>query len=435
MIDRQAEINGRGIIMRVLVVGNGGREHTLVWKLAKSEKVSQVYCAPGNGGITSIATCVPLSVTDIDGLIHFAKENKIELTVVGPEVPLLEGIVGRFEAEGLAIFGPRQAAARIEGSKRFAKELMQKYNIPTAAFRSFTDATEAKAYIREQGAPIVIKADGLAAGKGVVVAQNLEEAEQAIVEAMEQKVFGDAGNQIVIEEFLTGQEISLMAFMDGKTMKPMVVAQDHKPAYDDDKGPNTGGMGTYSPVPQIPQSVVDQAIQTILQPMLEAFKQEGIEYKGVLYAGLMVTPTGPKVIEFNARFGDPETQVVLPRMKTDLIDVLLAVVEGRLAEQEIEWKDEAAVCVVMAAGGYPGSYEKGHVITGIPEETAHQVVFHAGTKEENGQIVTAGGRVLGVTALGKDLGEAREHAYEMVKQIHFKDVHYRTDIAAKALKG
>jgi phosphoribosylamine---glycine ligase len=420
--------------MQILVIGSGGREHALVWKLAQSKQVSQIYCAPGNGGIASLATCVPLSVTDIEGLIHFAKEHQIDLTVVGPEVPLLAGVVDRFAAAGLRIFGPCQAAARIEGSKRFAKELMQTYHIPTARFRSFTDVAAAKAYVQGQAVPIVIKADGLAAGKGVVVAQTVAEAEQAIVEMMEEKVFGDAGREVVIEEFLTGQEISLMAFVDGKTIKPMVVAQDHKPAYDGDKGPNTGGMGAYSPVPQIPQRRIEQAIETILQPMLEAFTQEGIAYKGVLYAGLMVTPTGPKVIEFNARFGDPETQVVLPRLKTDLLDVLLAVVEGRLAEQEIEWEEAAAVCVVMAAGGYPGPYEQGHLIAGLPVDTKKQVVFHAGTKQENRQIITAGGRVLGVTALGQDLREAREQAYAVVKQIRFQDVHYRTDIAAKALQ-
>lgn len=420
--------------MRILVIGNGGREHALVWKLAQSEKVSEIFCAPGNGGIESAARCIPLSVTDLGGLVRFAKETKIDLTVVGPEVPLLEGIVDRFEAEGLKIFGPRKNAARIEGSKRFAKELMQKYGIPTASFRSFTDAGEAMAYVREKGAPIVIKADGLAAGKGVVVARTVQEAEQAVSEAMEKLVFGDAGKEVVIEEFLSGQEISLMAFADGQTIKPMVVAQDHKPVYDQDEGPNTGGMGTYSPVPQIPQTIVDQAIETILLPIAEAFKKEGIEYKGVLYAGLMVTDEGPKVIEFNARFGDPETQVVLPRLKTDLSDILLAVVGGRLDRQEIEWKEDAAVCVVMASGGYPGSYEKGYPISGLPQESDEQMVFHAGTQKSDGQIVTAGGRVLGVTALGPDIAEAREKAYQLVRQISFKDAHYRTDIAAKALK-
>ncbi|SFJ45611.1 phosphoribosylamine--glycine ligase [Thermoflavimicrobium dichotomicum] len=419
--------------MRILVVGSGGREHTIVWKLKQSQRVTEIYCAPGNGGIEEIATCVPISPTDIDGLIHFAKEQKIDLTVVGPEAPLLAGIVDRFEEQGLKIFGPKKAAARIEGSKRFAKELMQKYQIPTASFQAFTDPEEAKAYVRSHGAPIVIKADGLAAGKGVVVAQTVERAEQAIVEAMETRVFGDAGKEIVIEECLFGQEVSLMAFVDGQTIKPMVIAQDHKPVFDGDQGPNTGGMGAYSPVPQISQAVVDKAIEQILFPIAEAFHQEGIQYKGVLYAGLMITQEGPKVIEFNARFGDPETQVVLPRLKSDLLEVILAVVDGKLAEMEIEWSDEAAVCVVMAAGGYPGSYQTGHEITGIPKNDEKQIIFHAGTKLVDGKLVTAGGRVLGVTAIDKDIPKAQQKAYQMVQQISFPDAHYRKDIANKAL--
>lgn len=419
--------------MRVLVVGNGGREHTLVWKLKQSKKVQEIYCAPGNGGIEELARCVPIQPTDVEGIVQFAKNEKIDLTVIGPEAPLLAGLADRLAEEGLKVFGPKKQAAQIEGSKRFAKELMKKYNIPTAAFRAFTEPAEAKAYVREQGAPIVVKADGLAAGKGVVVARTVAEAEAAITEAMENRIFGDAGNQVVIEECLTGQEISLMAFVDGNTMKPMVISQDHKPVFDGDQGPNTGGMGAYSPVPQIPQTVVDEAIHSILIPMVEAFKQENIEYKGVLYAGLMITSTGPKVIEFNARFGDPETQVVLPRLKTDLVDVLMAVIEGKLAEQEIEWDEQSAVCVVMASGGYPGSYKTGHVITGLPKDTESQMIFHAGTKKTDGQVITAGGRVLGVTALGKDIHTAREAAYQLVEQISFSDVHFRKDIAKKAL--
>ncbi|MFC7440748.1 phosphoribosylamine--glycine ligase [Laceyella putida] len=419
--------------MRILVIGNGGREHAIVWKLKQSPKVADIYCAPGNGGIAGLATCVPIAVEDVDGLVAFAKEQRVDLTVVGPEVPLLLGVVDRFEQEGLKAFGPRRQAALIEGSKRFAKELMRKHNIPTAAFASFTNAEEAKAYVREQGAPIVIKADGLAAGKGVVVAQTVAEAERAIAEAMEEKVFGEAGNEVVIEEFLSGQEVSLMAFLDGKTVKPMVVAQDHKPAFERDKGPNTGGMGTYSPVPQIPAEVVEQAIDTILWPMHEAFRQEGIEYKGVLYAGLMITAEGPKVIEFNARFGDPETQVVLPRLETDLVEVMEAVISGTLDELSLSWSEQAAVCVVLAAGGYPGSYEKGWPISGLESVPDGVVVFHAGTKRRDCGIVTAGGRVLGVTALGADIKDARDKAYQQVKTISFKDMHYRTDIAAKAL--
>ncbi|MGX9708395.1 phosphoribosylamine--glycine ligase [Laceyella tengchongensis] len=419
--------------MRILVIGNGGREHAIVWKLKQSPKVTEIYCAPGNGGIAGLATCVPIAVEDVDGLVAFAHEKQVDLTVVGPEVPLLLGVVDRFEQEGLKVFGPRKQAALIEGSKRFAKELMQKYHIPTAAFASFTDAEKAKAYVRKQGAPIVIKADGLAAGKGVVVAQTVAEAEQAIADTMEEKVFGEAGNEVVIEEFLSGQEVSLMAFLDGKTVKPMVVAQDHKPVYDHDQGPNTGGMGTYSPVPQIPEKVVQQAIDTIIWPMHEAFRNEGIEYKGVLYAGLMITADGPKVIEFNARFGDPETQVVLPRLKTDLVEVMEAVIAGRLDELSLQWSEQAAVCVILAAGGYPSSYEKGLPITGLDEVGEDTMVFHAGTKQQEDRVVTAGGRVLGVTATGADIGKAREKAYQELAKISFKDMHYRTDIAAKAL--
>jgi phosphoribosylamine---glycine ligase len=419
--------------VKVLVVGNGGREHAIVWKLLKSPKVEKVYCAPGNGGIQKDAECVDIAATDIEGLVHFAKETKVDLTVVGPEVPLLSGIVDRFEEEGLAIFGPRREAARIEGSKRFAKEFMKKYGIPTADFKSFTESSKAIEYIREKGAPIVVKADGLAAGKGVVVASTVEEAEKAVIDAMEEKVFGDAGREIVIEEFLSGQEMSLMAFMDGKTVKPMVVAQDHKPVFDHDQGPNTGGMGAYSPVPQIPEEVVRDAVETILLPMQKAFKEEGIEYKGVLYAGLMITASGPKVIEFNARFGDPETQVVLPRLKTDLVEIMEAVIDGKLSEQDIVWSDQAAVCVILASGGYPGSYQKGVPIQGLDKPAADTVIFHSGTFLSGEEWLTAGGRVLGVTAWGESIQEAQTRAYERVKQISFDNVHYRTDIAKKAL--
>lgn len=419
--------------MRILVVGSGGREHAIIWKLAQSEKVSAIYCAPGNGGIRQLATCVPIETTDLEGLVSFAKEKKIDLTVVGPEIPLLEGIVDRFQQEGLAIFGPCKKAAQIEGSKRFAKNLMKKYRIPTAAFRSFKSPDKAKEYIQKKGAPIVIKADGLAAGKGVVVAKTIKEAEEAIEDAMEKRIFGDAGSEVVIEEFLQGQEVTLMAFVDGSTYKPMVVAQDHKPAFDGDEGPNTGGMGTYSPVPQIADEVIEQAIHSILGPMIDAFQKEDIHYQGILYVGLMITTKGPKVIEFNARFGDPETQVVLPRLQTDLLSILLAVVEGRLHEQEIKWSEEAAVCVIMASGGYPGDYESGYIISGLPRKRKDSVCFHAGTKKDGNNIVTAGGRVLAITGLGQNLQEARVNAYDLVKQIHFSHVHYRTDIGLKAL--
>lgn len=420
--------------MRILVIGNGGREHALIWKCKQSPKVTEIFCAPGNGGIEELATCVNINPTDLDELVQFAKQMEIDLTIVGPEAPLVKGIVDRFEEHQLPIFGPRKEGAMIEGSKHFAKELMKKYQIPTADFASFTHAEEAKAYVRQKGAPIVIKADGLAAGKGVVVAHTLEKAEEAIDQAMEERVFGEAGSKVVIEEFLEGQEISLMAFVDRHTFQPMVISQDHKPVFDRDQGPNTGGMGAYSPVPQIPEEIVQEAINRILAPITNAFREEKICYRGVLYAGLMVTNEGPKVIEFNARFGDPETQVVLPRLKTDLVDLLLAVVEDRLKEQTIEWSEEAAVCVVMSANGYPYSYQTGDEITGIPEPSSKQIVFHAGTKKFGDQLRTNGGRVLGVTALGKNLMEARDRAYQGVKQISFSGSHYRTDIAAKALQ-
>ena len=421
--------------MRVLVIGSGGREHALVWKLRQSPRVSRVYAAPGNGGMAEGAECLPLSATAVAELVRFAEEEGIDLTVVGPEAPLLSGLVDRFEKRGLKVFGPRREAARIEGSKRFAKELMARHGIPTARFRAFTDAAEAKRYVREQGAPIVVKADGLAAGKGVVVARTVEEAEEAVRQAMEERVFGAAGEEVVIEECLFGQEMSLMAFVDGETVRPMEPAQDHKPVFDGDRGPNTGGMGAYSPVPQISREVVRQAVDEILKPTARALAEEGIHYRGVLYAGLMITPEGPKVIEFNARFGDPEAQVILPRLESDLAEILLAAAEGRLAEVEIRWKEEAAVCVVMASEGYPGSYRTGLPIRGLPEPAGDRIVFHAGTRREGDRIVTAGGRVLGVTALGSDLAEARNKAYDAVESIRFQGAHFRRDIADRALKG
>lgn len=420
--------------MRVLVIGNGGREHALVWKCKQSPKVTEVFCAPGNGGIEEIATCVNINPTDQDELLQFAKQMEIDLTIVGPEAPLTKGIVDLFEKHQLPIFGPSKKGAMIEGSKHFAKELMEKYQIPTADFQTFTRSEEAKAYVRKKGAPIVIKADGLAAGKGVVVAHTVEEAEEAIHKVMEEKVFGEAGSRLVIEEFLEGQEVSLMAFVDHHSFKPMVISQDHKPVFDDDQGANTGGMGAYSPVPQISDSIVQEAIDQILVPITHAFRKERIRYRGVLYAGLMITKQGPKVIEFNARFGDPETQVVLPRLETDLMDIFLAVMEDRLQEQEVNWKDEAAVCVVMTADGYPQDYQTGDQITGLPEPTSHQIVFHAGTKKFDQQMITNGGRVLGVTALGQNLKEARDKAYKYVKQISFSGSHYRTDIASRAMR-
>lgn len=420
--------------MKVLVIGGGGREHALAWKAAQSASVDKVYCVPGNPGIAQIAECVPMDICDNDALTAFALENKIDLTIVGPEVPLANGVVDAFRAKGLAIFGPTQAAAQIEGSKSFAKDLMKKYGIPTAAFEVFTEAEAAKAYIVEQGAPIVIKADGLAAGKGVVVAMTLDEALEAVDMMMCDHAFGTAGCQVVVEEFLTGEEASILTFCDGSTIVPMISSQDHKRAYDNDEGPNTGGMGTYAPAPVVTEDILARVQKEILEPTVAAMKAEGIPYTGCLYAGLMITENGPKVIEFNARFGDPETQVVLPLLDSDMAEIMMACVNGTLADLDIKWKDEAAVCVVMAAGGYPQGYRKGDVISGL-DEAAQQgaIVFHAGTASKDGSIVTNGGRVLGVTAVGSDIQKAVDNAYQAVKTIHFDDVHYRNDIAYRAI--
>ncbi|MCM3630849.1 phosphoribosylamine--glycine ligase [Paenibacillus glycanilyticus] len=422
--------------MRILVVGGGGREHAIVWALKKSEKVKEVFCAPGNAGIAQIADCVPIAVNQFDELVKFAKDASIDLVFIGPDDPLAAGIVDAFEAHNIPVYGPNKAAAEIEGSKIFMKDLLRKYNIPTAKYETFTDYETALAYLRQQSAPIVVKADGLAAGKGVTVAYSLEEAEQALREAMVDKVFGEAGNQIVIEEFLEGQEMSILAFVDGETVKAMVPAQDHKPVFDNDKGPNTGGMGTYTPLPHIEQSIIDESIANIIIPTAKAMVSEGRPFRGVLFAGLMITKDGPKTIEFNARMGDPETQVVLPRLKTELVDVVLASLNGRLDQLELEWSEEAAVCVIVASEGYPAAYPKGREITGLEAAEAQgALVFHAGTAEQDGKIVTSGGRVLGVVGRGRDIAEARARAYEAVSVIHFDGMHSRTDIAAKALKG
>ncbi|MCP1310675.1 phosphoribosylamine--glycine ligase [Paenibacillus tyrfis] len=418
--------------MRILVVGGGGREHAICWALKKSPKVTELYCAPGNGGIASVAECVPIQVNQFEEIAQFAIDHTIDLVVIGPDDPLSEGIVDHLEAKGLTVFGPRQNAAIIEGSKVFTKQLLRKYNIPTAAYESFEQYEDAVAYLRQQQAPIVIKADGLAAGKGVVVAQTLDEAEKALHDIMVAKVFGESGNQVVIEEFLTGQEMSILSFVDGETVCPMVPAQDHKAVYDNDKGPNTGGMGTYSPLPHIPQAVIDESIETIIKPTAKAMVAEGRPFRGVLFAGLMLTPNGPKTIEFNARFGDPETQVVLPRLKTDLLDIFLAAVNGRLDQMEIEWSEDAAVCVILASEGYPASYPKGLPIEGL-EDVQDSIVFHAGTVVKDSGVVTNGGRVLGVTALGRDIAEARAKAYADADRIRFQGKHNRTDIAKKAL--
>lgn len=420
--------------MRILVIGGGGREHAIVWALKKSEKVKEVYCAPGNAGIAQLAECVPIAVNQFDELIRFAKDADIDLVFVGPDDPLADGIVDAFEAAGIQTYGPRKNAAEIEGSKIFMKNLLKKYEIPTAKYETFTDYETALAYLRQQSVPIVIKADGLAAGKGVTVAATLDDAEKALREAMVDKVFGDAGNQIVIEEFLEGQEMSILAFVDGETVRAMVPAQDHKPIFDGDKGPNTGGMGTYTPLPHIDQAIIDESIEKIIVPTAKAMVSEGRPFRGVLFAGLMITKDGPKTIEFNARMGDPETQVVLPRLETDLVDIVLASMNGHLDQIDIRWSDEAAVCVIVASEGYPGSYPKGRAISGLEKaEEQGALVFHAGTAEKDGQIVTSGGRVLGIVGRGRDIAEARARAYEAVSVIEFEGKQNRTDIAAKAL--
>lgn len=421
--------------MRVLIVGNGGREHTLCWKLKQSPQVSEVYCAPGNGGIAEIATCVDVSVGDFAGLAQLVEKEQIDYTVVGPEQPLLDGIVDFFQARGLAVFGPNRRAARVEGSKAFAKQLMEKYHIPTAAYRSFSDYAPARDYVRQVGAPIVIKADGLAAGKGVTVAETIQEAETALARIMQDRVFGTAGDEVVIEECLRGEELSLMAFVAGRTVLPMVVAQDHKPVFDGDTGPNTGGMGAYSPVPHIPADIVNQAVRDILQPMADGMEKEGLDFRGVLYAGLMITEHGPKVIEFNARFGDPETQVVLPRMNNDLLKVLQATSQGKLDQVALNWDTRAALCVVLTSGGYPGTYETGLPISEKSITASDTISFHAGTRRSGNQLLTNGGRVLGVTALGNDLRDARKKAYRAVDNIHFSNRHYRHDIGERAFKN
>lgn len=421
--------------MRILVIGGGGREHSLVWKLSQSPEVKEIYCIPGNPGIAALARCVDMDITDNAALARFAREQNIGLTVVGPEIPLVNGICDTFARQGLAVFGPSQAAAQIEGSKTFAKDLMQKYGIPSARYATFTSAEEAKAYIREQGAPIVVKADGLAAGKGVVVALTVNEAVAAVDTMMTERIFGDAGTVLVIEEFMEGEEASLLAFTDGYTVVPMVAAQDHKRIFDNDEGPNTGGMGTYAPAPVVTEPLKQQIVREVLQPAVEAMRKEGCLYKGCLYAGLMITAEGPKVVEFNARFGDPETQVVLPLLKTDLLTVLLACVNGTLADTAIEWAEEAAVCVVLAAGGYPGWYQKGHVISGLEHaEQQGALVFHAGTATDKGSVVTAGGRVLGVTAVSGSIAAAVDKVYGAIPEIQFSDMHYRRDIAHRALR-
>lgn len=419
--------------MKVLVIGSGGREHALVWKISQSPKVDKIFCAPGNAGIAQDAECVAIKADDLDGLLDFALQQNIDLTVVGPEVPLTMGIVDKFNEKGLKIFGPSGKAAEIEGSKTFAKDLMAKYGIPTAKYGAFTDAAEAKAFLATVGLPCVVKADGLAAGKGVLICETEAEAIAAIDDILVDNKFGNAGSRVVVEEFLTGQEVSMLAFTDGKTVVPMVSSQDHKRIWDGDKGLNTGGMGAYSPAPVYTDDVHAIVVPQVLEATVAAMQSEGRPFAGILYAGLMLTADGPKVLEFNARFGDPETQAVLPRLKSDLVDIFMAIIDGRLDEMNIEWHKEAAVCVVLASGGYPESSDKGRVITGLAEAAATgAIVFHAGTKLTDGNMVTNGGRVLGISALGSDIAEAIANAYKGVAEVKFENMQYRTDIGKKA---
>ena len=416
--------------MKVLIVGSGGREHALAWKVAQSPRVDKIYCAPGNAGIAEYAECVPITAMEFDKLAAFAKEQAVDLTIVGMDDPLVGGIVDAFEAQGLRVFGPRKNAAILEGSKAFSKDLMKKYQIPTAAYETFDSAEAALAYLETADLPIVLKADGLALGKGVLICQNLDEAKEGVKEIMTDKKFGSAGNRLVVEEFMTGREVSVLSFVDGKTIKTMTSAQDHKRAGDGDTGLNTGGMGTFSPSPFYTDEVDDFCKKYIYQATVDAMAKEGREFKGIIFFGLMLTEKGPRVLEYNARFGDPEAQVVLPRMKNDLVDVCEACIDGKLDETDLQFEDNAAVCVVLASEGYPVKYEKGLPIRGLEnfKDKEGYYVFHAGTKFDGDTIVTNGGRVLGVTAKGENLKAARANAYEAVKWIDFDNKYYRHDI-------
>lgn len=421
--------------MKVLVIGGGGREHAIVWKLSQSRHVDKIYCMPGNAGIAEIAECIDVN-NDFEALLDFVKYEWIDLTIVGPEAPLSKGIVDLFEKEGRRIIGPNREASRLESSKVFAKDFMRRYGIPTAQYKVFTSYVHAEDYVRFKGAPIVVKADGLAAGKGVFVAKTIDEATDALRLIMKEKIFGDAGDRVVIEDCLEGEEASFMAFCDGTTVIPMVSSQDHKRVFDNDEGPNTGGMGAYSPAPVVTEEIEETVMKKIMIPAIRGMRAEGIKYKGILYAGLMIKDGHPYVLEFNCRFGDPETQPVLSRLETDLVDISFAIIEERLSEIEIKWRPDASVCVVLASKGYPGKYDKGKIITGLDKlkGTDDLFIFHAGTAYKNGNVVTAGGRVLSVTALGKDIAEARIRAYNAIEKINFEGMHFRKDIGLKALK-
>ncbi len=422
--------------MKILVIGSGGREHSLVWKISQSPRVEKIYCAPGNGGIGEMAELVPIGPEEIERLADFATKEKIDLTVVGPELPLTLGISDFFQARGLRIFGPDREAAKLEGSKAFAKEILKENHIPTASFDTFSDAISAKRYLVEMKPPYVVKADGLAAGKGVIICSTQKEAEAAIDDILVRKLFGQAGEKLVIEEFLQGEEASFMVLTDGEYVLPLASSQDHKRVFDGDQGPNTGGMGAYSPAPVVTSEVHRRILDDILRPLLDGLKSKGIRYRGVLYVGLMLTDQGPKVLEFNARFGDPECQPIMMRLKSDLVSLLEATIEGRLDQVDPEWHPDAAVCVVLCAKGYPGSYEKGKEIRGLEKLMQWQrgFVFHAGTAEKQGRFLTSGGRVLGVTALGSNIQEAVREVYRAIGEIEWEGMHYRKDIAERALK-
>lgn len=423
--------------MKVLVVGSGGREHTLVWKIAQSPKVDKIYCAPGNGGIAEIAECVNINAEEINSLADFALDKKIDLTVVGPEVPLVKGIVDLFEGQGLRIFGPHKDAAILEGSKVFSKEMMIKYGIPAAKARIFDHPHDAQEYVEDVGAPIVIKADGLAAGKGVIVCSTVKEAKEATAKIMKERIFGEAGKKVIIEECLKGEEASILVFTDGENIIPLAGSQDHKQIFDGDKGGNTGGMGAYSPAPLITKDLLEKVIKQIIKPTISGMNSEGRRYKGVLYAGIIVTDEGPKALEFNARFGDPETQAILPRLKDDLVSVMEEIIDAKLTRKELNWDERACACVVLASGGYPGKYEKGKEISGLEKvkKMKDAFVFHAGTRlTPDRHCVTNGGRVLGATALGNNIEDAVNKAYEVAEGIHFDNIYYRSDIGYRAIK-
>ena len=420
--------------MKVCVIGNGGREHALAWRLSISPSVTKVYAIPGSAAMSDCAELVGIDWQQSDHLISFLKDNQVDLVVVGPEAPLVAGLADTLNKAGIPVFGPSKAAAQLEGSKVFAKDLMKKYNIPTAAYGVFHKVDEAKEFIAQTGAPIVVKADGLAAGKGVVVAMTIEEANAAVEDMLSGNRFGEAGSTVVIEEFMEGEEASLLAFVDGKTVVPMIASQDHKRIFDGDKGPNTGGMGTYAPAPVLTDTLRDEAMKTILEPMVAAMENEGMPYVGCLYAGLMITPQGPKVVEFNARFGDPETQVVLPLLDSDLGQIMMACATGTLTADMVKWKDSSAACVILASKGYPETSSKGDVIHGDIKQHDTTIVFHSGTKLIGDEYVTNGGRVLGVVGLGKDLRTALDRAYGRIEHINFEGMQYRTDIGAKAFK-